>query len=397
VYPLLTGVRILDLGRLIMADHASQLLADLGADVIKIEGPPEGDYLRGLPPIRNGVSSTYLQYNRNKRSISLNLKLEEGRAIFFELLKTADAVMQLSKPGTFAKLGLDYESLSKKKPDLVYTEMSAFGQTGPWKSLPAHGYNMLATSARVSVEWSASGRPEFGSNNGAKGGGGAIGVTAALATMAALVQKERTGRGQYLDVSFWDEMVSTSPTLLATLNDFEPMMEKLDIRNAPRYNLYRTSDDRVIFIGPIERHFWKAFCVAVGREEWIGRAKFELPMDHGNYDVTLRDEIQEILGQGPLDHWMDLFTSAGVPAAPVILSDEDLAEQPHTVERQMVVHTEHPEYGPYASVRPGFKMPGHDFVVKWAPPMRGDHTAEVLGELGYGEEELMRLHDSGVV
>ncbi|MBI5089692.1 MAG: CoA transferase, partial [Actinobacteria bacterium] len=138
MYPLLDGFRVLDLTRLIHAGFVTQWLADLGADVIKVEAPGVGDYLRGLPPFVNGVSAGYLALNRNKRSISLNLKSERGMEIFHELLGTADALVQVSKPGSFARMGLDYDSLATIKPDLVYTEISAFGQTGPWSTMPAH-------------------------------------------------------------------------------------------------------------------------------------------------------------------------------------------------------------------------------------------------------------------
>ncbi|HRE02767.1 MAG TPA: CoA transferase, partial [Ilumatobacteraceae bacterium] len=293
------------------------------------------------------------------------------------------------------RLGLDYESVAAVKPDLVYTEISAFGQTGPWRMMPAHGYNMMATSRHLAVDW-VDGRPEFGPNNGIRGNV-AFGTTAALATLAALLQRTRTGKGQYLEVSLWDETIHESMELADTMNGVAPMMVALDVANAPRYNVYRTADDQVIFIGPIERHFWVNFCRVVGRDEWIDRARFEQPMDHGNYDTELRGLIQDVIATRPLGEWMDLFLANDVPASPVMLDDEALLNSAHLRERAMVVQASHPDYGTVHSFRPGFTLPGETFTIRHAPPMLGDHTAEILGELGIDGAELDRLHEDGVV
>ncbi len=395
MYPLLEGFRVLDLTRLIHAGFVTQWLADLGADVIKIESPGVGDYLRGLPPLRNGVSAGYLALNRNKRSVSLDLKSDRGREIFHDLLHTADALVQVSKPGTFTRLGLDYPTLSAIKPDLVYTEISAFGQTGPWRMMPAHGYNMMATSRHLAVEW-VDGRPEFGPNNGIRGNV-AFGTTAALATLAALLQRSRTGAGQYLEVSLWDETIHESMELADTMNDVDPMMVALDVRNAPRYNVYRTADDQVVFIGPIEPHFWRNFCRVVEHEEWIERARFDMPMDHGNYDTELRGMIQDVIATRPLAEWMDLFLANDVPASPVLLDDDALLSSEHLHAREMVVEAHHDAYGTVRSFRPGFTMPGRQFEIRHAPPMLGDHTREVLASVGIDDAELDVLRRDGVV
>jgi crotonobetainyl-CoA:carnitine CoA-transferase CaiB-like acyl-CoA transferase len=396
MYPLLEGVRILDLTRLIHAGYATRVLADLGADVIKIEAPGVGDYLRGLPPFQNGISAGYLALNRNKRSVSLNVKSDRGRELFFELLRGADAVVQVSKPGTFAKLGLDYESLRQVKADIVYTEISAFGQTGPWRMMPAHGYNMMATTRHLEIEFSDSGRPEFASNSGIRGNVG-FGATAALATVAALLRRSRTGEGQYLDVSLWDESIHDSLELADHLNGVLPMMTALDVRHAPRYNVYGTSDDQVVFVGAIEPHFWRNLCRVLDREEWIPRARFDLPMDHGNYDVELRDMIQQVIATKPLDEWMALFLANDVPASPVLLTDEAVVTSEHMLARDMIVEVEHPAYGVARSFRPGFTMPGEHFDVRWAPPLLGEHTDEVLGELGLDADDLAKLRADGVI
>ena len=395
MYPLLEGVRILDLTRLIHAGYVTQLLADLGADVIKVERPGTGDYLRTLPPLKDGISAAYLAINRNKRSVSLDVSCEEGRELFWRLVDTADAVVQVSKPGTFARLGLDYAAVAARRPDIVYTEISAFGQTGPWRMMPAHGYNMMATTRHLDVEW-VDGRPEFGPNSGIRGNV-AFGTTAALATLAALVRRATTGEGQYLEVSLWDESIHESLELADRLNGVQPMMVGLDVRRSPRYNVYGTSDERVIFLGPIERHFWVNFCRAVDRPEWIERARFDAPMDHGNYDTELRGMIQEVIATRTLDEWMAVFLAADVPASPVMMSDDEVLESEHMRERRMIVESEHEAYGRVRGFRLGFTMPGVDFEVRHAPPVLGEHTDEVLSELGLGEADIADLRERAVV
>ncbi|WP_116996686.1 CaiB/BaiF CoA transferase family protein [Desertimonas flava] len=395
MYRLLDGVRILDLTRLIHAGYVTQLLADLGADVIKVERPGTGDYLRGLPPFKDGISAAYLAINRNKRSLSLDVNTEQGREVFWRLLDTADALIQVSKPGTFARHGLDYESIARRRQDIVYTEISAFGQTGPWRLMPAHGYNMMATSRHLDVEW-VDGRPELGSNNGIRGNV-AFGTTAALATLAALVRRATTGAGQYLEVSLWDESIHESLELADRLNGVPPMMEGLDVRNSPRYNVYGTKDQKVIFIGPIERHFWVNFCNVVGRQDWIERARFDLPMDHGNYDTDLRGLIQAELATRTLDEWMAAFLANDVPASPVMMTDAELLESDHLRERGMIVETQHEAYGKVRGFRLGFTMPGTEFEIRHAPPLLGEHTDEILDELGVAPSEVASLRERSVV
>ncbi|HVU73940.1 MAG TPA: CaiB/BaiF CoA-transferase family protein [Mycobacteriales bacterium] len=397
MYPLLDGIRILDLTRLIPAAHVTQKLADLGADVIKVETPGAGDNLRLMPPQRNGVGTAYLQLNRNKRSLTLDVRQPEGHALFLELLATADAVVQVSTPGAFARIGLDYESLRAHKPDLVYTELSAFGQTGPWRDMPAHGYNMMAVAGNLAVEWDADGRPQLGPDDGMKREAGILWGTAALATLAALIQKLRTGRGQYIDASFWDESVAESFARAEVLDGAPSVMKTFDARNAPRYNVYATADGGVLFVGVLERPFWERFCQVVGHEEWIPRARFDLPIDNGAYDPELRDLIQDVLATRDRDDWVARFVAAGVPVSPVVTTDEELLSSEHLVAREMVATATHPVYGPVSSFRPPFRLPGTDFVVRHPPPLLGDHTADILHELGRSAAELEDLRARGIV
>jgi crotonobetainyl-CoA:carnitine CoA-transferase CaiB-like acyl-CoA transferase len=323
---------------------------------------------------------------------------DEGRRVFGELLQTADAVVQTSKPGSFARIGVDYDSVAALKPDIIYVEMSAFGQTGPWRTMPAHGYNMLATTNRVAFEW-VDGRPEFPATGPLKPGGGGMGggSTAALATLAAIIQRAKTGQGQYIDVSFWDEMVSVQSDFRDWLNGVPAMMDALDIRHSPRYNVYGTSDHKVIFIGPIEPHFWRNFCNVIGKPEWIPRARFEMPMDHGNYDVELRGMIQAELCKRSLDEWLSLFLENDVPASPVLESEKELESAEHLASRVMITEFEHEAYGRYRSLRPGFLVPDETFTVKYPAPMLGDHTEEILIELGYNSGQQDELRQAGIV
>jgi crotonobetainyl-CoA:carnitine CoA-transferase CaiB-like acyl-CoA transferase len=188
VYPLLNGIRVLDLCKLVPGDDATRLLGDLGADVIKVEEPTVGDWLRDLPEV-------YEALNRNKRSITLNLKTDEGRDVFYALLDTAQVVVEVSKPGTYRRIGMDYESLRKRKPDLVYCSVTGYGQVSPWTDLPAHGLNINATAGLMAVDWSGD-IPEMVPGPTAADCNRDGAVAAAFAVLAALVQRSLTGKGQ---------------------------------------------------------------------------------------------------------------------------------------------------------------------------------------------------------
>ena len=400
--PLLDGIRILDLTKLDAA-LATCRLADLGADVIKVEEPPHGDYYREQPPFvgRAGMGMGYVMLNRNKRSVGLDLRTAAGKEIFYELLETADAVVEVSRPGKFSRRGLDYDSLKHLKRDLVYCSVSGYGQNGVYRDLPSHGMNVDAGAGLLRIERGPGGRPEI-APSGATGLAIELGALhAALAVAAALVRRARTGEGQYLDVSCWDAgMASNSANrrFVAALNlgsaDLAPGGAGSGL--GARYNVYGTKDDRVIFLGALEKRFWEPFCVAVGRPEWASRGVWENHMDFGDDDPSLRGDVEAVMRTRTADQWMELFTEFGVPASPV-LGPADLEGTPHTADRRLVVTSDDPRYDDVKWIAPPVAIPGEPFTVRYPAPQLGEHTGDVLRDLGYDAERVAVLAAEGVV
>jgi crotonobetainyl-CoA:carnitine CoA-transferase CaiB-like acyl-CoA transferase len=396
--PLLTGIRVLDLCKLIPGGMATAKLADLGAEVIKIEEPPLGDYIRGVPPLVNGLSYWDLTINRNKKSLGLNLKSDEGKRIFFELLQTADAVVEVSKPGTFARLGLDYESMKAIKPDIVYCSLTGYGQTGPYMKLPSHGKNIDAAAGQIKVRRTEDGRPRAG-------GSPAVGIDqgsmhASLAVLAALIHRMRTGEGQYLDVSCWDGAVAANKALGTAVNfgqkvALDPFQQGAATAG-PKYNVYATKDDKVILICPVERKFWISFCEVAGKSGWSERGEWKGHMDLGERDPTLADDLSEVMATRTLDDWMEALLAADVPASPV-LQPEDLIDNPHVQHRRIIVDSTDERYPDIRYLRIPIEIPGTEFSVALPPPVLGEHTTEILGGLGYDETAQRRLSDVGAI
>jgi len=395
---LLDGVRILDLTKLAAA-LATCRLADLGADVIKIEGPPYGDYYRSQPPFvaRAGMGLAFLMVNRNKRSIGLDLKTAKGRAIFEQLLHTADVVVEVSRPGRLARIGLDYEALRQVKPDIVYCSISGYGQSGLYRELPSHGMNVDASAGMVRIERGPGGRPEIGpfSSYGLSIDLGAL--HAALAVTAALFHRAQTGEGQYIDTSCWAAGVASNSRFAAALN-LGSASEAVDAEGrggvGARYNVYGTKDDQVIFLCPLEKDFWQSFCEVVDRPQWIERGDWENPMDFG--DELLRTDIEAVMRTKTLDEWMPLFTEAGVPASPVIEPDQ-LEHNAHTIDRRMVIETDDSRYRNVKWVAPPFCLPGHEFKLRHPSPELGEDSEAILTELRYEAHDIARLVAEGIV
>jgi crotonobetainyl-CoA:carnitine CoA-transferase CaiB-like acyl-CoA transferase len=399
---LLDGIRVLDLTKLDAA-LATCRLADLGADVIKIEEPPHGDYYREQPPFvgRTGMGVGYVMLNRNKRSVGLDLRSPAGREIFYELLETADVVVEVSRPGKFNRRELDYDSLKHLKRDLVYCSVSGYGQTGVYRDLPSHGMNVDAGAGLLRIERGPGGRTEI-APSGVTGLAIELGALhAALAVSAALVRRARTGEGQYLDVSCRDAGMasnSASRRFVAALNlgsaDLAPGGAGQGM--GARYNVYGTKDDRVIFLGALEKRFWEPFCAAVDRPEWATRGVWENHMDFGDDDPSLRDDVEAVMRTRTADEWMDRFTEFGVPASPV-LGPEELEGNPHTADRHLVVTSDHPGSDGVKWVAPPVAVPGERFTVRYPAPQLGEHTGDVLGDLGYDAGRVAELAAEGVV
>src|SRR5918995_319248 len=312
---LLDGVRVLEVAVLFNGDLVGQHLGDLGADVIKIESPGRGDYLRDmLGQIAPHQSPAHLQVNRNKRSITLDVRVDEGRELFWKLLETADVFVDGLLSGACQRLGIGYDEQRKRKPSIVYCHCSGFGATGPYAAIPTHGQMMNAAAAAVTVAVDDDGfvrqRPNDELMYGTSGGGDgttAAAVHAALRTVAALVRRDRTGHGAFLDAAGADAVIAQGWIGAVYGWNAQRLTDRTGLRppgtpafNSARYQYYATSDARFVLFCAIEPKFWKRFCAAIGRPELAGEdAPGGAPVEFAHGDDTLRRELQLIFSTRP--------------------------------------------------------------------------------------------------
>ncbi|HIP96817.1 MAG TPA: CoA transferase [Anaerolineae bacterium] len=382
----LSGIRVLDLSRLLPGPFCSMILADFGAEVIKIEEPVQGDYMRRLPPLARQEGVVFLAVNRNKKSLTLNLKTEAGRRVFLELARTADVLLEGFRPGVMARLGLDYPAVQAVNPRLVYCSLSGYGQTGPYRQRAGHDLNYVALGGVLGL-LGAEGEPPV--VPGVQLADLCSGLWTALAITLALLARERTGRGQYLDVAMLDSVVSLL-TVPAAVH-FCRGVRRDGVHPTPtegqaNYNVYRTRDGRYVALGALEPKFWRAFCQAVGREEWVARQD----------DDGIVAEVQALFATRTLAEWEAFFAEKDVCCEPVRTLDEVLAD-PQVRARGMLVEVKHPVEDLLTQLGVPIKLSDTPGTVRTPPPRLGEHTDELLHALGYSAEEIADLRAQGVL
>jgi crotonobetainyl-CoA:carnitine CoA-transferase CaiB-like acyl-CoA transferase len=390
---MLEGIRVLDLSRVIAGPYCAAFLADLGADVIKVERPPMGDDLRALRG-KNGMSASFAAINRNKRGIALDLQQPEGTKIAFELAKRADVVVENFLPGVAAKLGLGYEAVSAVNASVVYVSVTGFGQTGPHSRRP--GYNTIAQG--MSGLMALTGHPGHPPTRVAGSTSDlAAAITAFGSVCAALVQRFRTGRGQYLDVSLLASSLSLLPDPTAIYFDTGNKPKREGNRNsaiAPG-GAYKTQDGYLNIVLMNEDQ-WKRFCVALGEPELATKPGFASNAERiARYDDFVA-YVEERLAKAPTAEWVERFEKAQVAAGPVYEFHEvfDDAQVKHL---GLVVPMEQPGHGTVHALRFPTLLSGAPAPIRRPAPLLGQHTTEVLRELGYAEEEIKRLAESGTI
>ncbi len=387
----LSGLKVLDLSRLLPGPFCSMLMADLGADVIKVEDPKIGDYIREWPPKIGGSSGYHTVLNRNKRSCTLNLKDPEGRAIFEKLAATADVVLEGFRPGVMKKLGLDYPSLERINPHLVYCSISGYGTGGIYAHKAGHDINYLAVSGVLSH--SGKERPTLSGVQIADLGGGSL--MAAFSIMAALFARQRLGKGQFIDISMADGAFAWNCMRLGKfIADAEVPSTGDGMLNQgiACYDIYRTADGRYMALGALEPRFWKAFCQAASRPEWENSLYFQ----PGEHQKELGRSISEFFLEKTMAEWVEFFRQVDCCCEPVLNLDEAM-ETPLMRERAMVVDLVHASWGAYKQlgIAPKFSLtPG---ALKSHAPGLGEHTRPILEELGYSPSEIEELERAGTV
>ena len=388
------GVRMLDLSRLLPGPYCSLLFADLGAEVIKVEEPGRGDYARRTPPYwgQSDVGAYFLLLNRNKKSVSIDLKTEAGKAIFRRLARTADVLLESFRPGVMDRLGLGWEALRAENPGLVYCAISGYGQDGPYRNLVGHDVNYMGYAGALSVTGPKAGPPLTPGVQIADLGGGAL--MAAFAIAAALHHRRESGQGQLVDVSMTDGVVSWMiphlAAFFATGRVPELGAERLN-GGWPCYGVYETADGGHVTLGALEPQFWANFCRLVGRDDLI-------PVQHAT--GAARDDLEQTLRAlfrtRTRSEWVELLHQADVCAGPVLGLDE-VVRDPQLTHRGLFTEVDHPRLGPVRQVAFPVQMSLTPGRVSIPPPELGQHTDEVLHGLGYDAPAIAVFRQDGVV
>lgn len=311
----LGGIRVLDLSRLIPGGLATKRLVELGAEVVKIEEPGRGDYLRSIPPFVDGEGIMDRALNAGKLSVELDLKTQGGRDLLAALARVADVIVEVSRPGRFLEMGVDFEAMCRDRPQLVICSVSGFGQHGPLSRLPSHGMNIDAAAGCAEVDLSSE-TPRIATRNFVSLGAELGGVNAALAIVAALFSARSTGRGAWIDASCWDAAVEANRVAFAHLRATdEPLHQIGDM--GPLYDVYETKDGEHILFAAIEKRFWDNFCDEVGRDDLKARWRAEgAEVDFG-LDAGLRQEIAALIAARTVAEWEAIFLGADVPGSQV--------------------------------------------------------------------------------
>ncbi|MBI4637868.1 MAG: CoA transferase [Candidatus Rokubacteria bacterium] len=393
----LDGIRILELARVAPGEFCTMMLADMGADVLKIETPERP----ASPDVEAARRAAFTFVNRNKRSMTLNLKSPEGQAIFRRLAVTTDVIVEGFRPGVMKRLGGDYETIHALNPRIVYCSLSGFGQDGPYRNHPAHDMNYLSLAGVLGLIGEPDRKPAIPLNIIADYAGASL--HGALGIVLALYARERTGRGQHVDVSYLDTTVSL---LAATPNMRFFFSDGLAPRRGggflggsyPYYAIYETRDGKLLTIGCTEPWLWENFCRACERPDLarFARRPDQFVRSANAEEEAARREIESILRTRDRDAWYDLLVKADVCVGKVY-DVEEMVRDSQVIHRQMVVEVEHPTLGKIRQFGVAIKMSETPGSIRRPAPVPGEHTADVLRDLGLGPAEVASLRDKGVI
>jgi len=388
----LEELKVLDLTRLLPGAFCTQLFADYGADVLKIEQPGKGDYNRQFTPLAKKESGSFLLLNRNKRSLTLNLKAEEGRTIFRKLVREADVVVEGFRPGVMDRLELGYEILKAENPGLIYCAISGFGQDGPYAQKTGNDLNYMGYAGAMPLFGNPAIGPIVPGLSIADVGGGSL--MAAFGILTALAARAKTGKGQFVDISMTDGLVSWLCYHAANylFGGIEPRGGVQHfIGGAPCYNVYRCSDDRHVTLGIIEEHFWHSYCDLIKRPDFKSQQWPE-----GEVAERQFTHLREVFASNTSAYWAKILAEHDIPASPVNTMEEAF-QDPQLVHREMLQYIEHPVEG---------RIPQLGFPIKFSetpgsfrspPPTLGQHTKEILLGLDYSEKAIAALASEGVI
>ena len=390
----LRGLRVLDVTQVLAGPYCGQLLADMGADVIKVEPPETGDQSRRALgfSMKGDDTAAFLAVNRNKRSLTLNLKTDSGRDAFYRLVRGSDIVIENFRPGVAKRLGIDYESLSRVQPRIICASISGYGQDGPYSTRPAHDLIAQGMAGLMSVTGEPDGPP---AKVGISIADLSAGLFCAYGVVCAVVARERTGRGQYVDTSIFEAPVAMAvfeSTELWGLGRVPKPLGSTNRTAAPNQAL-RAKDGYINVCAANER-LWHRLCEALGRNDLPADPRFVSNMDRMAHQSELADELEHTLAERSVEDWVDHLLAAGIPVGP-ILDYGQVFSDPHTAAREMVVEMDHPVEGRLKGLGIPVKLSDTPGSVHRAAPLLGADTDEILCEVGFSAEEISRMHQEG--
>ena len=390
----LENIKVVDLTRTLAGPFCTMLLGDMGADVIKIEEPENGDETRSWPPFWNDVSSQYLSFNRNKRSLSLNLKEQEAVEIVKDLAREADVFVESFRTGAMDRMGLGYEAIRQVNPAIVYSSVSGYGRTGPMADMPGYDLIIQAYSGLMHLTGEPDGMP-------LRVGFSLVDLFTGMMTygsiLTALRHRDNTGEGQWIDSSLLDGQVATlsyhATGYLATGN--EPNRMGSGHPSIVPYQSFRASDGYFI-LGCANQRLWERMCRVIGREDFLADPRFATLTHRVEHRAECVGLLSEIFLTESTQHWVKLITDAGIPCGPINRVSEVLSN-PQVLARNMVAEVPHPQV-------PDLRMPGSPLkltatppTIRRYPPQLGEHNDEILFEAGYGKARVASLREKGVI
>ncbi len=376
----LQDIRVLDMSRLLPGPFCTRLFADMGADVIKIEEPVKGDYSRDFVPRRGDFACWFMEVNRNKKSVALDLKKEEDRRLFLELAKTAQVVVESYRPGVMKKLGVDFETVKQVNPKIVYCSITGYGKQGPLVKQADHDIGYQSLAGLISLSGEKDGKPSI---PGVLAADMQASAMAGMSILAALHHAEQTGEGQEISLSLFDTCLALVPGVSATYfgNGFVNMRGNNWLSGAnPNYNVYRTKDGRYMSVGCLEEKFWKNLCGVLERPDLI-----PVIQDETKYP-WLKDELTAIIATKTMEEWVELAKGSDSCFAPVLNYDEALATG-QAMADEMVLDVEDPELGNYKTMGFVTKFSATPCQLYRRAPRLGEHTEEILGEIAEPEQK----------
>jgi CoA:oxalate CoA-transferase len=391
----LEGIKVLSFGRVLAGPFATMLLADLGAEIMKIEDPKKGDIARNNGPFIKDLSSYFLSVNRGKKGMTLNLRHERGREIAKKLIPKVDILVENYRPGTMKKMGLAYEDVNELNPALIYVSISGFGQFGPYSHKPAYDMVAQGMGGTVSITGEPGGAPvRVGYSIGDIGAA----LFAVNATLAALYEREKSGQGQHIDVAMLDSQVALCENACARYFATAEIPKPIGSRHpiVTPFQIFPTKTAEMVVIA-FKENEWENLCKAIDRNDLIADQRFKTAANRTRNHTVLESILCEVLRKKTRDEWISIFDKAGLTCSPVN-NIEQVVKDPQVRAREMIIELTHPRLGKLNMVGTPMKFSRTPCQINKASPELGEHNKEILtDQLNFSEAEIEKLREEEVI